>query len=90
MQAKLIAAMTLVSLLPATDASAYCAKFVCVKAGICNYRVVSSVGPARNVNLYLGQEVFLGGLGPVTSYCDSVGGRCVTPMRQVQSLQSCQ
>ena len=70
-------------------ASALCANFVCVKGETCHYHVVSSSGPARNVNLYLGHSVSLSGLGRDTAYCDWVGGRCVTPMRPVRSLATC-
>jgi hypothetical protein len=76
-------------LLPASGASALCAKFVCVKAETCHYHVVSSAGPSRNVNLYLGHSIVLSGLGAATSYCDWAGGRCVTQMRPVQSLGYC-
>ena len=86
----LSAATGIVLLSSQTQAGAYCANFVCMKGETCHYHVVSSAGPARNVNLYYGHEIALSGLGSVTSYCDWRAGRCVTPMRAVQSLSACQ
>ena len=88
MKTLLIAAIGLLALSP-TGASALCANFVCQKAATCHDHVVSSQGPARNVNLYLGHSVALSGLGSETSYCDWAGGHCVTPMRPVRSLDYC-